>query len=93
MHACIDSSFVSHAPAHAALSQTKMQAHVGPAAHLYPDLVTTFRKVYGEGGLELLMRGWIPRTARAMGAVVILSLTRNSVTDSVEKWRTEGLMM
>jgi len=73
--------------------KTKMQAHVGPMAHTYPDLLTTFRKVYTEGGFGLLMRGWVPRTARAMGAVVILSLTRNSVTDSVEKWRAEGLMM
>ena len=70
-----------------------MQAHVGPMAYKYPDLLTTFQKVYGEGGFGLLMRGWVPRTARAMGAVVILSLTRNSVTDSVEKWRAEGLMM
>lgn len=72
--------------------KTRMQANVGADAHKYPDILTTFRKVYGEGGIGLLMRGWVPRTVRAMGAVVILSITRNTMTEKVEKWRTEGLM-
>lgn len=73
--------------------KTRMQANVGPDARAYPDLLTTFRKVYAEGGLALLMRGWVPRTARAMGAVVILSMTRNTMTEKVENWRAEGLML